>query len=150
MLGILLYLGLPLVSLESAERPNYFLCVTGNRGLRLEHWQNGEEFGRQATFIHHQGLWLPGRSSFELHSQKGVFLTLSHMHARAQNYDNTYNFKISSSFIIEGKTDLYVYIIYICKYNLSYHQAQFFFHIICTEFQGNFFLWNEFKYGEMF
>lgn len=110
MLGILLYLGLPLVSLESAERPNYFLCVTGNRGLRLEHWQNGEEFRRQATFIHHQGLWLPGRSSFELYSQKGIFLTLSHMHARAQNYDNTYSFKISSSFIIEGKIDLYIYL----------------------------------------
>lgn len=108
MLGILLYLGLPLVSLESAERPNYFLCVTGNRGLRLEHWQNREEFRRQATFIHHQGLWLPGQSSFELHSQKGVFLTLSHMHARVQNYDNTYNFKISSSFIIEGKTGLQI------------------------------------------
>ncbi|KAI2653362.1 Otogelin-like protein [Labeo rohita] len=93
---------LPAVSLESAERPNYFLCVTWNRGLRLEHWQPGEEFRRKATFIHHQGLWLPGQSSFELHSHKGVFLTLSHTHARAQNYDNTYTFKISSSFIIEG------------------------------------------------
>ncbi|XP_016105563.1 otogelin-like protein [Sinocyclocheilus grahami] len=92
---------LPVASLESAERPNYFLCVTGNRGLRLEHWQPGEEFRRKATFIHHQGLWLPGRSSFELHSQKGVFLTLSHTHARVQNYDHSYTFKISSSFIIE-------------------------------------------------
>ncbi|XP_051579938.1 otogelin-like protein [Myxocyprinus asiaticus] len=92
---------LPVVSLESAERPNYFLCVTGNRGLRLEHWQPGEEFRRQATFIHHQGLWLPGHSSFELHSQKGVFISLTHTQARAQNYDHMYNFKISSSFIIE-------------------------------------------------
>uniref|UniRef100_A0A8B9GWV8 Otogelin-like n=1 Tax=Astyanax mexicanus TaxID=7994 RepID=A0A8B9GWV8_ASTMX len=92
---------LPTVSLESAERPNYFLCVTENRAVRLERWRPGEDFRRQATFIHHQGLWLPGRSSFELHSQKGVFLTLTHTLARAQSYDNSHSFKISSSFSIE-------------------------------------------------
>nr|XP_055029604.1 otogelin-like protein isoform X1 [Misgurnus anguillicaudatus] len=100
---------LPVVSLESAERPNYFLCVTGNRALRLEHWQPGEEFRRQATFIHHQGLWVPGRSSFELHSQKGVFLALTHTQARAQNYDHTNVFKISSSFLIEESSFLIPY-----------------------------------------
>lgn len=99
---LLLSLGLPTVSLESAERPNYFLCVTPNRVVRLERWRPDEDFRRQATFIHHQGLWLPGRSSFELHSQKGVFITLTHTHARAQSYDNSYSFKASSSFTIEG------------------------------------------------
>ncbi|XP_046719768.1 otogelin-like protein isoform X1 [Silurus meridionalis] len=91
----------PTVSLESAERPNYFLCVTPSRTIRLERWRSDEDFRRQATFIHHQGLWLPGRSSFELHSQKGVFITLTHTHARAQSYDNSYSFKASSSFTIE-------------------------------------------------
>lgn len=95
--------GLPTVSLESAERPNYFLFVTPGRVVRLERWRPDEDFRRQATFIHHQGLWLPGRSSFELHSQKGVFITLSHTHARAQSYENSYSFKASSSFTIEGK-----------------------------------------------
>ncbi|KAF5892797.1 otogelin-like protein, partial [Clarias magur] len=95
---------LPTVSLESAERPNYFLCVTSGRVVRLERWRPDEDFRRQATFIHHQGLWLPGRSSFELHSQKGVFITLTHTHARAQSYDNSYTFKASSSFIIEETT----------------------------------------------
>uniref|UniRef100_A0A672PL02 Otogelin like n=1 Tax=Sinocyclocheilus grahami TaxID=75366 RepID=A0A672PL02_SINGR len=109
---------LPVVSLESAERPNYFLCVTGNRGLRLEHWQPGEEFRRKVTFIHHQGLWLPGRSSFELYSQKGVFLTLSHTHAQAQNYDHSYTFKISSSFIIEESSFVIPYRL-ICEW--KYH-----------------------------
>lgn len=112
--------GLPVVSLESAERPNYFLCVTGNRGLRLEHWQPGEEFRRKATFIHHQGLWLPGRSSFELQNQKGVFLTLSHAHARVQNYDHSYTFKISSSFITEGKTGLQISIYQISCANIHF------------------------------
>lgn len=100
---LLCSLGLPTVSLESAERPNYFLCVTPSRIVRLERWRPDEDFRRQATFIHHQGLWLPGRSSFELHSQKGVFITLTHTHARAQSYDNSYSFKASSSFTIEGK-----------------------------------------------
>uniref|UniRef100_A0A8C1LYF2 Otogelin-like n=1 Tax=Cyprinus carpio TaxID=7962 RepID=A0A8C1LYF2_CYPCA len=109
---------LPVVSLESAERPNYFLCVTANRGLRLEHWEPGEEFRRRATFIHHQGLWLPGRSSFELHSQKGVFLALSRTHTRAQSYDHTYPFKISSSFIIEESSFVIPYRL-ICEW--KYH-----------------------------
>uniref|UniRef100_A0A4W4G8U5 Otogelin-like n=1 Tax=Electrophorus electricus TaxID=8005 RepID=A0A4W4G8U5_ELEEL len=90
---------IPVVLLESAERPNYFLYVTANLGVRLEHWQSGEVFRRRATFIHHQGLWLPGRSSFELYSQKGIFLTLTHTHARAQRYDNSPSFKGSSSFL---------------------------------------------------
>ncbi|KAK3549020.1 hypothetical protein QTP70_025092 [Hemibagrus guttatus] len=92
---------LPTVSLESAERPNYFLCVTPSRVVRLERWRPDEDFRQQATFIHHQGLWLPGRSSFELHSQKGVFITLTHTHVRAQSYDNSYSFKASSSFTTE-------------------------------------------------
>uniref|UniRef100_A0AAR2L9B6 Otogelin-like n=1 Tax=Pygocentrus nattereri TaxID=42514 RepID=A0AAR2L9B6_PYGNA len=95
---------LPTVSLESAERPNYFLCVMANQAVRLERWRPGEDFRRQATFIHHQGLWLPGRSSFELHSQKGVFLTLTHTHARAQSYNSSPSFKASSSFTIEEST----------------------------------------------
>ncbi|XP_035381341.1 otogelin-like protein [Electrophorus electricus] len=95
---------IPVVLLESAERPNYFLYVTANLGVRLEHWQSGEVFRRRATFIHHQGLWLPGRSSFELYSQKGIFLTLTHTHARAQRYDNSPSFKGSSSFLVEEST----------------------------------------------
>lgn len=107
---LLLSLGLPTVSLESAERPNYFLCVTPSRVVRLERWRPDEDFRRQATFIHHQGLWLPGRSSFELHSQKGVFITLTHTQARAQSYDNSYSFKASSSFTIEGKKSSHTHI----------------------------------------
>ncbi|CAB1323133.1 unnamed protein product [Coregonus sp. 'balchen'] len=68
---------LPVISLESAERPNYFLVVSGRAGLRLEQWTRGEEFGRRASFLQHQGLFLPGRTSFELIGQPGVFLTLT-------------------------------------------------------------------------
>ncbi|KAJ8402412.1 hypothetical protein AAFF_G00369010 [Aldrovandia affinis] len=95
---------LPIVSLESAERPNYFLCVTAERWLRLERWSGVEEFRQRATFIHHQGLWLPGHSSFELYSQKGFFLTLTRAAVRAKVYDYSPAFKRVSSFTIEDSS----------------------------------------------
>lgn len=92
-----------MVSLESAERPNYFLAVSGDGHLQMEHWSQGAEFSRRATFIQHQGLFLPGLSSFELVGRPGIFLTLTHTLARAKRYDSTDSFKISSSFTLEGQ-----------------------------------------------
>ncbi|KAK0155111.1 Otogelin-like protein [Merluccius polli] len=91
----------PMVSLESAERPNYFLVVSGRSRLQLERWARGAEFTRRGTFIQHQGLFLPGRTSFELVSQPGFFLTLTRTAARVLRYDNTEGFKTSSSFTLE-------------------------------------------------
>ncbi|XP_015239499.1 PREDICTED: otogelin-like protein isoform X3 [Cyprinodon variegatus] len=91
----------PVVSLESAERPNYFLTVSGRSRLQLEQWSRGPEFGRRATFIQHQGLFLPGYNSFELVSHPGTFLTLTHGAARAQKYSTSEGFKASSSFTLE-------------------------------------------------
>ncbi|XP_055789705.1 otogelin-like protein isoform X2 [Salvelinus fontinalis] len=92
---------IPVISLESAERPNYFLVVSDRAGLRLEQWTRGEKFGRRASFLQHQGLFLPGHTSLELIGQPGVFLTLTRTSARAQRYDNSDNFKTSSSFTLE-------------------------------------------------
>ncbi|CAB1313742.1 unnamed protein product, partial [Coregonus sp. 'balchen'] len=64
-------------------------------------WTRGEEFGRRASFLQHQGLFLPGHTSFELIGQPGVFLTLTRTSAQAQKYDNSDNFKTSSSFTLE-------------------------------------------------
>ncbi|KAF3854765.1 hypothetical protein F7725_022820 [Dissostichus mawsoni] len=91
----------PVVSLESAERPNYFLVVSGRSRLQLEQWSRGPEFNRRATFIQHQGLFLPGHTSFELVSQPGAFLILTRTAARAQRYDTSEGFKASSSFTLE-------------------------------------------------
>uniref|UniRef100_A0A3B4BJY3 Uncharacterized protein n=1 Tax=Periophthalmus magnuspinnatus TaxID=409849 RepID=A0A3B4BJY3_9GOBI len=90
----------PAVSLESAERPNYFLVVSSHSSLHLERWTRGPEFSRRATFIQHQGLFLPGHSSFELMSQPGTFLTLTRAAAQAQRYDSSEGFKASSSFTL--------------------------------------------------
>uniref|UniRef100_A0A8C5TC27 Otogelin like n=1 Tax=Malurus cyaneus samueli TaxID=2593467 RepID=A0A8C5TC27_9PASS len=90
-----------LVSLESAERPNYFLYVHDNETIGLEQWRASASFQRQATFFHHQGLWSPGLSAFELHSKKGFFIILTSSNVKAEKYDNSEEFKRFSSFSIE-------------------------------------------------
>ncbi|XP_075062082.1 otogelin-like protein [Mixophyes fleayi] len=94
-------LSLSLVSLESAERPNYFLSVQENDSVWLEQWEAGSMFRRRATFFHHQGLWIPGYSAFELHSKKGFFIVLTATEVKVSKYDNSEEFKLSSGFKIE-------------------------------------------------
>ncbi|KAG8578218.1 hypothetical protein GDO81_010425, partial [Engystomops pustulosus] len=94
-------LSLSLVSLESAERPNYFLSVQENDCVRLEQWEASPTFQRRATFFHHQGLWIPGYSAFELHSKKGFFIVLTATEVKVSKYDSSEEFKLSSGFKIE-------------------------------------------------
>ena len=103
----LIFIGVPVVSLESAERPNYFLVVSGRSHLQMERWSRRAEFSRRATFIQHQGLFLPGHTSFELVGQPGIFLTLTHTAAQAQRYDTSEGFKGSSSFTLEGQEQMH-------------------------------------------
>uniref|UniRef100_A0A8C0EY03 Otogelin like n=1 Tax=Bubo bubo TaxID=30461 RepID=A0A8C0EY03_BUBBB len=94
-------LSLSLVSLESAERPNYFLYVHDNETVGLEQWQASASFRRRATFFHHQGLWSPGLSAFELHSKKGFFIILTSSGVKVAKYEDSEEFKRLSSFNIE-------------------------------------------------
>ncbi|KFW92853.1 Otogelin-like, partial [Phalacrocorax carbo] len=94
-------LSLSLVSLESAERPNYFLYVHDNETIGLEQWRESASFRRRATFFHHQGLWSPGLSAFELHSKKGFFIILTSFSVKVAKYDDSEEFKRLSSFSIE-------------------------------------------------
>ncbi|XP_053262546.1 otogelin-like protein [Podarcis raffonei] len=90
-----------LVSLESAERPNYFLYVHEDESISLEQWEASSLFRRRATFFHHQGLWIPGYSAFELHSKKGFFIILRASSVKVSKFDDSEEFKRSSSFNIE-------------------------------------------------
>ncbi|KAK6488295.1 otogelin-like protein [Huso huso] len=103
------YSRLPVISFESAERPNYFLCASEDGSLRLEQWSASEKFRRQATYFHHQGLGMAGYSSFELYSQKGFFITLTRTAARALGYDYSEEFKHISSFTIEDSSTVIPY-----------------------------------------
>ncbi|KAB1269975.1 Otogelin-like protein [Camelus dromedarius] len=92
---------LALVSLESAERPNYFLYVHDDDTLSLKLWEANSAFHQRATFFHHQSLWIPGYSAFELYSKKGFFIILTDSSAKASKYDDSEEFKHLSSFSIE-------------------------------------------------
>uniref|UniRef100_A0A452H9E6 Uncharacterized protein n=1 Tax=Gopherus agassizii TaxID=38772 RepID=A0A452H9E6_9SAUR len=94
-------LSLSLVSLESAERPNYFLYVHDNETVTLEKWAASSSFRRRATFFHHQGLWFPDYSAFELHNKKGFFIILTASGIKVSKYDDSEEFKRTSSFSIE-------------------------------------------------
>lgn len=96
------FTALALVSIESAERPNYFLYVHDNGTLSLLMWQANSAFHQRATFFHHQGLWIPGASTFELYSKKGFFIVFSDSSVRVSKYEDSEEFKQSSSFSIEG------------------------------------------------
>uniref|UniRef100_A0A2K6GUH7 Otogelin like n=1 Tax=Propithecus coquereli TaxID=379532 RepID=A0A2K6GUH7_PROCO len=97
----LCFTALALVSLESAERPNYFLYVHDDDTLSLKLWEANSAFHRRATFFHHQGLWIPGYSAFELYSKKGFFITVTDSSVKVSKYDDSEEFKHSSSFSIE-------------------------------------------------
>lgn len=99
---VLCFTALSLVSLESAERPNYFLYVHDDDTLSLKLWQANSAFHQRATFFHHQGLWIPGYSAFELYSKKGFFIVFTDSSVKASKYDDSEEFKHSSSFSIEG------------------------------------------------
>lgn len=91
--------------MESAERPNNFLSVQENDSVQLEQWEASPTFQRRATFFHHQGLWIPGYSAFELHSKKGFFIVLTATEVKVSKYDNSEEFKLSSGFKIEGELE---------------------------------------------
>ncbi|KAG8137921.1 hypothetical protein E2320_003866, partial [Naja naja] len=92
-----------LISLECAERPNYFLYVHNDNSIFLAQWDASLSFRRRTTFIHHQGLWISSYNTFELHSKRGFFLTLSTSAVKISKFDGTEEFKSLSSFSIEGE-----------------------------------------------
>ncbi|XP_032894112.1 otogelin-like protein isoform X1 [Amblyraja radiata] len=93
--------GLPVVSLESAERPNYFIHIGESDNLRLEQWEDNQHFHEAASFIHHQSNWIPGYSTFELYSRKGYFISLTTSAVKVVQYEYSESFRLSSSFRVE-------------------------------------------------
>uniref|UniRef100_A0A4W3ISK9 Otogelin like n=1 Tax=Callorhinchus milii TaxID=7868 RepID=A0A4W3ISK9_CALMI len=93
---------LPIVSFESAERPNYFLHAGVNGSLRLEKWRDSEPFWKESSFIQHHNKWISGYSTFELYNRKGAFVRVTPSFVTAVHYDYSDKFKLSSSFAIEG------------------------------------------------
>uniref|UniRef100_A0A2K6G9N5 Otogelin n=1 Tax=Propithecus coquereli TaxID=379532 RepID=A0A2K6G9N5_PROCO len=62
------------VSLEAADRPNFFLHVTANGSLELAKWQDRDAFHHHASFSLHWGTWRAGLVALESLAKPGSFL----------------------------------------------------------------------------
>ncbi|XP_047680134.1 otogelin isoform X6 [Prionailurus viverrinus] len=62
------------VSLEAADRPNFFLHVTANGSVELAKWQGNVAFHHHASFSLHRGTWQAGLVALESLAEPGSFL----------------------------------------------------------------------------
>ncbi|XP_037696228.1 otogelin isoform X3 [Choloepus didactylus] len=65
------------VSLEAADRPNFFLHITDSGSLELAKWQGSNAFQLHATFSVHRGTWQAGLVALESMAEPGSFLYVS-------------------------------------------------------------------------
>uniref|UniRef100_UPI00398F3BBE otogelin n=1 Tax=Pristiophorus japonicus TaxID=55135 RepID=UPI00398F3BBE len=63
-----------LVSLEVADRPNYFLRTGFDGVLHLSKWEYNKTFQKEATFIFHKDAWVLGYDAFESYIRPGFFV----------------------------------------------------------------------------
>ncbi|CAH2325671.1 otogelin [Pelobates cultripes] len=87
-----------LVSLELAERPNYFLHLGKNGSFLISKWQKNEEFHSRSTFIVHKNSWISGYSAFECFAKQGYFLRISFSNIYLTRYHHSAAFRLSSLF----------------------------------------------------
>uniref|UniRef100_A0A2R8ZXD8 Otogelin n=1 Tax=Pan paniscus TaxID=9597 RepID=A0A2R8ZXD8_PANPA len=62
------------VSLEAADRPNFFLHVTANGSLELAKWQGHDTFQQHASFLLHRGTRQAGLVALESLAKPSSFL----------------------------------------------------------------------------
>ncbi|XP_025025529.1 otogelin [Python bivittatus] len=87
-----------LVSLEAADRPNYFLYLAPNNTLVLSKWERNERFQNRSTFAIHKNTWFSGYSSFESFAIPGVFIHISTSSVTAVKYHHSEAFRLSTLF----------------------------------------------------
>ncbi|CAH2319093.1 otogelin [Pelobates cultripes] len=68
--------GRTLVSLESAEHPNFFIVQNSDGSLNLQKWQPSVSFRSQATFIMRAGRWVRGYNALESFTSRGHYLSI--------------------------------------------------------------------------
>ncbi|XP_068115978.1 mucin-2-like [Hyperolius riggenbachi] len=87
-----------LISLELADRPNYFLCVSNNGTLLVSKWQRSEVFQSLCTFRIHQSAWISGFSAFESIARPRYFLRISPSIISLRKYHHSLAFRRSTLF----------------------------------------------------
>nr|XP_021530849.1 LOW QUALITY PROTEIN: otogelin [Aotus nancymaae] len=81
------------VSLEAADRPNFFLHVTANGSLELAKWQGRDAFQQRASFSLHRGMWQAGLVALESLAKPGSFLYASDLVLALRLYEHTKVFR---------------------------------------------------------
>lgn len=91
------------VSLEAADRPNFFLHVPANGSLELAKWQGSAAFHRRASFSLHRGTWQAGLVALESLAEPGSFLYGSGPSLVLRLYEHTEVFRRSTLFRLLGR-----------------------------------------------
>uniref|UniRef100_A0A8C6FPV5 Otogelin n=1 Tax=Moschus moschiferus TaxID=68415 RepID=A0A8C6FPV5_MOSMO len=86
------------VSLEAADRPNFFLHATTNGSLELAKWQAGDAFRHHASFSLHRGTWRAGLVALESLAEPGAFLYVSGPVLALRPYEHTEAFRQGTLF----------------------------------------------------
>ncbi|KAM3850931.1 otogelin [Vipera latastei] len=93
-----------LVSLEAADRPNYFLYLASNNTLVLSKWERNERFQNRSTFAIHKNTWFSGYSSFESFAIPGLFIYISASSVTVVKYHHSEAFRLSTLFkLVDSK-----------------------------------------------
>ncbi|KAH0503615.1 Otogelin [Microtus ochrogaster] len=81
------------VSLEAADRPNFFLHTPANGSVRMAKWRGDEAFHQQASFSLHRGTWQAGLVALESLAKPGSFLHSSGLELALRPYEHTEAFR---------------------------------------------------------
>lgn len=92
-----------MVSLEAADRPNFFLHTTANGTIGLAKWQRDEAFQQHASFSLHRGTWQAGLVALESLAKPGSFLHSSGLELALRTYEHTEVFRGGALFRLLGK-----------------------------------------------
>ncbi|XP_042197503.1 otogelin [Callorhinchus milii] len=87
-----------LVSLEAADRPNYFLRAGSEGSLHLTKWQKNQTFHREATFTIHRDAWVSGFNTFESYAKPGFFVHQMKTSLHLMRYNHSEGFRHSTLF----------------------------------------------------
>lgn len=90
------------VSLEAADRPNFFLYITANGSVGLVKWHRSEAFHQHASFSLHRGTWQAGLVALESLAKPGSFLHSSGLELALRTYEHTEAFRGGALFRLLG------------------------------------------------
>lgn len=91
------------MSLEAADRPNFFLHTTANGSIGLAKWHRSETFHQHASFSLHRGTWQAGLVALESLAKPGSFLHSSDLELALRTYEHTEAFRGGALFRLLGK-----------------------------------------------